>query len=265
MDLAAAREVFARQVTAGAGWPAGDARLYEAFRATPREDFLGPLVLHPPGRIYRDEPIPLTATGINNGQPSLHAYCFAALDPRLGEHAVHVGAGAGYYTAILARLVGADRPGGGRVDAYEIEPGLVRAAVANLAAFAGVRVHDASGATAPLPSAGIVYVNCGASGPLARWLEALTPDGRLLFPLTGDSGSGAMLLVTRGAADRPWPARFLVPVMFIGCDGARTPAEAAAVSAAFRHGRTETVRCLLRGPVPDSAAWCSTPAWSLLP
>ena len=44
--------------------------------------------------------------GINNGQPSLHAQALDALGVREGETIVQVGAGAGYYTAILATLVG---------------------------------------------------------------------------------------------------------------------------------------------------------------
>ena len=40
---------------------------------------------------------------LNNGQPSLHAALIASAAPRAGEHAVHVGAGVGYYTAILHR------------------------------------------------------------------------------------------------------------------------------------------------------------------
>ena len=43
----------------------------------------------------------------------LHARCLDALALRKGEAVLHVGAGAGYYTAILAHLVGA----GGRVHA----------------------------------------------------------------------------------------------------------------------------------------------------
>ena len=45
--------------------------------------------------------------GINNGQPSLHAQSIAALELKEGETVVQIGAGAGYYTAILAELVGA--------------------------------------------------------------------------------------------------------------------------------------------------------------
>ncbi|MGR9196561.1 hypothetical protein [Rhizobium leguminosarum] len=57
---------------------------------------------------------------INNGQPSLHAFLLSQAAPRAGEHIVHVGAGAGYYSAIMAKLVAAS----GKVTAIEFEPEL---------------------------------------------------------------------------------------------------------------------------------------------
>ncbi len=57
---------------------------------------------------------------LNNGQPSLHAALMASAASEVGEHAVHIGAGVGYYTAILHRLVGRQ----GRVIAIEFDTGL---------------------------------------------------------------------------------------------------------------------------------------------
>lgn len=65
---------------------------------------------------------------LNNGQPSLHVLCIAALDLQEGNHVVHIGSGAGYYTAILAKMVGES----GLIDAYEICPEFVRRAESNL-------------------------------------------------------------------------------------------------------------------------------------
>ena len=48
----------------------------------------------------------LPERNLNNGQPSLHAALIAAAAPQPREHVVHVGAGVGYYTSILAELVG---------------------------------------------------------------------------------------------------------------------------------------------------------------
>lgn len=43
--------------------------------------------------------------GINNGEPFLHAMWIGKVAPKPGETVTHVGAGTGYYTALLAQLV----------------------------------------------------------------------------------------------------------------------------------------------------------------
>jgi len=48
----------------------------------------------------------LPERNLNNGQPYLHAQLIASASPQSGEHVVHIGAGVGYYTAILRHLVG---------------------------------------------------------------------------------------------------------------------------------------------------------------
>ena len=135
------RQAYAAEITRRAG--VRDPRIEKAFAAVPREYFAGP----PPWRIGSgglygsasdDDPISLyedvlvaidAARGINNGQPSLHALCIDALGVKEGETIVHVGAGAGYYTAILAKLVRTS----GRVIAYEVETDIAERARANLA------------------------------------------------------------------------------------------------------------------------------------
>ena len=60
-----------------------------------------------PAVLYQDVVVSLGSEGpLNNGQPTLHAMCIAALAPKKGERVVHVGAGSGYYTTLLAKLVG---------------------------------------------------------------------------------------------------------------------------------------------------------------
>src|ERR1700728_3245106 len=136
------RSFFARLVTANAGVPAGS-ELEAAFASTPREQFVGPppwKIFTPTGYIetpsddtavlYQDVVVSLGTDGpLNNGEPTLHALCLSALAIRKGERVVHVGAGTGYYTTLLAKLTGET----GIVDAYEIEPALAQRAIANLA------------------------------------------------------------------------------------------------------------------------------------
>lgn len=219
-QLAEHRSFYADMITASAGVNKGSVRA--AFAATPREQYLGkgPWKVVTPGGfvetpsddprfLYQDVLVALSETGpLNNGQPSLHALCLAALNVKPGEAIVHVGAGTGYYTAILASLTGPT----GSVAAYEIEKELASLATRNLAEFPNVTVSARSGSEPGLPCCDVLYVNAGATAPLDTWLDVLRADGRLLFPLTPDEGFGGMLLVTRCSKDA-FKARFLSRVM----------------------------------------------------
>jgi protein-L-isoaspartate(D-aspartate) O-methyltransferase len=184
--------------------------------------------------------------------------CIGALAPKKGEGVVHVGAGSGYYTTILAKLVGES----GVVNAYEIEPTLARRATENLTAFRNVTVHARSGAEGPLPACDVLYVNAGATEPLAAWLDALRPGGRLLFPMTPDGGVGAMLLVTK-QEDESFTARFLLQAQFVPCIGARSEPTEKKLAEAFRNKDWTKVKSLHRNDEPDQSCWCSGPGWWL--
>ena len=171
---------------------------------------------------------------------------------------VHIGAGTGYYTALLAKLAGAT----GRVDAYEIDPELAERAKENLADLPHVTVHPRSGTAGTLPACDVLYVNAGATAPLGVWLDALRPGGRLLFPLTPPQGPGAMLLVRR-TETAGFSARFVCGAMFIPCVGACDDEEAQKLSVAFRRGDLAAVRSLRRDGSPDATCWCGGEDWWL--
>ncbi len=265
------RRFFAHLVTANAGISPGS-ELEAAFASTPREQFLGPppwKVFTPvgyiettsddPAFVYQDVVVSLgTPAPLNNGQPTLHAFCLNALGLKKGEHVLHIGAGSGYYTTILARLVGNT----GLVDAYEIEPELAKRASVNLAPLPQVHVHCRSGATAPLPACDVIYVNAGATEPMPVWLDALKPGGRLLFPLTPTAGVGAMLLITR-RNEELYDARFLMQVQFVPCVGARNESTASKLAKAFRNRNWTKVKSLYRNNSPDRSCWCSGDGWWL--
>ena len=248
-----------------------DPRVEAAFAAVPREDFCGP----PPGscpaasalagtadvaRLYQDALVAIDASrGINNGQPSLHALCIDALKLKEGETVVQIGAGAGYYTAILAHLVGRT----GRVIAYEIEPDIAERARANLARFPQVEVRAHSGVGEALPATDATYVNAAATHPLPTWLDALNVGGRLMFPLQAAHSTGAMLLVTRPARGRAWPARFLSEIVFIACEGAQDARLGQKLDDAFRRGGWRAVRSLRFGEEPSESDWLRGDGWAL--
>jgi protein-L-isoaspartate(D-aspartate) O-methyltransferase len=268
--LQACRDRYANFVAGGA--EGADARLVRAFAAVPREDFVGPgpwaifdgsgyrpTFSDDPRLLYQDVLVGLaTERGINNGQPSLHARCLAACAPRAGDAVLHIGAGTGYYTAILVTLVGP----GGKVVAYEIEADLAERARANLRRWPRVEVVAASAAEGPLPPSDVIYVNAGATHPPASWLDALKPGGRLIFPLTTDDGRGAMLLVTRRTAEH-YAAAVVSRVAFIPCVGARDAEASMALALALRSRSIEDVRSLHRGTPPDGTAWCVGRGWWL--
>ncbi|HUR35151.1 MAG TPA: hypothetical protein VM032_15210 [Vicinamibacterales bacterium] len=265
------RQFYARLVTCMGRQ--SDPRLVAAFATVRRERFVGPgpwqipvaggymsSQTDDPAILYQDINVGLLpALGINNGQPSLHARCLEAVAPQPGETAVHIGAGTGYYTAILSELVAP----GGRVHAYEINTELAGRAAANLADRAAVSVHPTSGLEAVLPSSlDVIYVSAGATDVPALWLDALNVGGRLVLPLTPNEGPGFMLLVTR-TTHTTYAARSLSPAYFIPCVGARDDQTSRALATALRVRPPEDIRSLCRAGAPDESAWCVWPDWWL--
>lgn len=264
------RQFYAEFIVRSAG--SSDARLIAAFNTVPREQFVGPgpwcvfvgsgylpTLSDDPRLLYQDVLVGLaTERGINNGQPTLHARCLATVAPALGETVVHIGAGTGYYTAVLAELVGRQ----GRVHAFEIETDLATRAQANLRDWPNVEVIAASATDLPLPPSDVIYVNAGATHPPAAWLDALNIGGRLIFPLTPDQGMGCMLKVTR-LGPQVYAAEALMRVAFIPCIGARDDAASASLSTALERQSLKAVRSLRRGGAPDETAWCVGAGWWL--
>src|SRR3954469_16049293 len=143
-DVVTARRRFAEELrhTARVRSPA----VVRAFATVPRERFAGPRpwrILDPtdlssyrttadadPRHLYHDILVAIDETRrLNNGQPSMWAFLYDQLGLTAGSHVVHVGIGTGYYSAILAEIVGRD----GRVTAVEVDPALAERARENLA------------------------------------------------------------------------------------------------------------------------------------
>jgi protein-L-isoaspartate(D-aspartate) O-methyltransferase len=264
------RSFYANFIARSVG--SSDERLIAAFASAEREHYVGDgpwsvfvnssyisTVSTDPCLLYQDIVVGLaTDRGINNGQPTLHARCLAACAPAVGESVVHVGAGTGYYTAILSELVGST----GHVTAYEIESDLAERARENLRHVPNAEVVAASATDGTVPAADVIYVSAGATHPLPTWLDALTVGGRLIFPLTPNQGFGVMLLVTRLVAD-DYAASVVLPVAFIACAGARDDATSQALTTSIHTRSIFGTKSLRRGTVPDATACCVGAGWWL--
>jgi len=192
MDLTNLRRVYARQVLALAN-AFDNAPLEAAYAAVPREIFLGAgewrintpwslgaLIPNDPVLIYQDVVVALDRErGVNNGSPSLHAHWLNVVAPGPGEYVVHIGAGTGYYSAILSELVGDE----GHVTSIEFDAALAARAQNNLADRSNVTCIKGSGFDWPRGAADVVYVNFATSRPARSWVENLKIGGRLIFPL----------------------------------------------------------------------------------
>ena len=281
------RRAYAKRVMAAAG--VDDRRVEAAFAAVKREDFLGrgpwqvvrwnlatsrsDYVRTPsrdPVYLYDDAAVAIMPErALNNGVPSFLAALITGASPNPGEHAVHIGAGVGYYTAILAHLVGRR----GRVTAIELDALLAERARKNLAAQRNVRVIQGDGAEVTFEPADVILVNAGATRPADTWLDALAEGGRLILPLTtnqGFRGDATIPLERRGAVFRiarhsdEYAAERISAVAIFPCEGMRDAASEAALAAAFIKGGAEHVTRLYRhNEVPEEDCWVRGRGWCL--
>ncbi|MBW7966670.1 protein-L-isoaspartate O-methyltransferase [Bradyrhizobium sp. BR 10261] len=185
-------------------------RLIEAFASVPREQFVGPgpwrIISDPyaddafltpdvdPRWLYHDVLVTIDASrNLNNGMPGFWARNFERLDITRGERVLQVGAGTGYYSAVLAELVGP----AGRVTAVETDPALAAQARANVANWPQINVISGDGRTVDIGELDIVIVFAGSTHPSRLWLDRLADGGRFLMPLTSESWRGFLLRVVR--------------------------------------------------------------------
>jgi protein-L-isoaspartate(D-aspartate) O-methyltransferase len=259
----------------------GSRAVIDAFATVPRERFFGPgpwRILSPmaiaeywttedadPRHLYHDVLIAIDEKRrLNNGQPSLWARLYDQLHPTRGEHIVHIGAGVGYYSAILAETVGST----GHVTAIEIDPDLAGRAKHNLAGrWPQATVVGADGfAFRPDQAADAIVVNAGVTHISAAWLDALAAEnGRLLVPLTNADRWGGSLIIERyGGATKRYPVRFAGQIGIISCIGGRDPGAEKRLQAALARSWLGNVRSLRRTPEePDETCWLAGEGWWL--
>ena len=251
----------------------------DAFAVVPRERFLGPgpwrllpstrpddAYLTPdddPSWLYHDVLVVIDAKRrLNNGQPSLWARLLDQLDLKRGERALQIGAGTGYYTAILAEMVGAE----GTVVAVEHDRDLAERAEDNVAPWPQVEVVTGDGTTYDPGKVDVIVAFAGATHPAPHWLDRLKPGGRLLMALTGDNWWGFILKTTRTPSG--FRAESLGGVGIFHCVGGRDPKAAKRLQKAIAglRGKPVPIRSLHLGKPPadkKDRVWYAGPGFWL--
>ncbi len=246
-----------------------------AFANVEREKFLGPppwllvyvegsgpdLETDDAGHLYHNVLVAIDRKRrINNGEPKLWAGLYDKLAIKTGERVLHVGAGTGYYTAILAEITGAS----GRVTGVEFDATLAARAGANLADRPNVSLVQADGCVHDPGEVDVIVVNAGVTQPQALWLDRLDMGGRLLVPLTADDNWGHFLMVTK--TDKGYGAQFVSRVGIIHCVSHRQQDVAQDLERSFRGGSRQplsAVQSLHRGDQPDDSCVVAGPGYWL--
>lgn len=280
MNLIDIRQFFAEEIRAVANLQTDS--LVDAFAKVPREHFLGPgpwQIAYPdargssiggltvgtnyratddadPRHLYHNVLIAIDPSRqLNNGHPSTLASWLDALELKKGDRALHVGCGVGYYTAIIAEVVGPH----GHVTGVEIDPDLASRARNNLAHLDQVEVLQADGGEYNPQPADAIFINAGATHLRTAWLENLRTNGRLLLPLTvaadpNATGMGFMLKVKHEG--QSYAARFLSPVMIFPCIGSRDEEANQRLRDAMKLGTWGSVQSLRReSHEPSDTCW----------
>jgi len=242
MTLDDCRRFYAEEIRYAANL--NSSALAEAFARVPRENFLGPgpwQVAFPdlgsgkggaiytttedadPRHVYHNVSIALDAQRqLCNGQPGSVAHWIDALNLKTGDHVFHLGCGVGYYTAIIAEVVGT----GGNVVAVEVDPDLASRARKNLATYPSVTVYVGDGAELDPGPCDAMLINAGVTHPHLPWLERLGEGGRMILPLTTAMGTtglgkGVMAKITREGSG--FSAHVITFVAIYSCSTGRDP------------------------------------------
>ena len=225
--------------------------LEEALASVPREAFLppGPWIVvaerEPPRQTPSDDP-QLVYENVSvaidperqlfNGAPAFLARMIDALALRPGARVLHIGAGLGYYSAVMAHVVGPS----GRVVAVEVDEGLAAAARSNVSTMPWVEARCAGGSAIDGPFDAIL-VNAGVTHPQETWIDALAAGGRLLVPLTVEIpgmgptlGKGVVAVIARSDDGTGFRAEILSFVAIYSAIGLRDDEIGARLGQAMR-------------------------------
>ncbi|MGE5361413.1 MAG: protein-L-isoaspartate O-methyltransferase family protein [Bacteroidales bacterium] len=281
IDLALRRRFYAEEIQAVSNLKSEG--LVEAFARVERERFLppGPWLVkgeadfgtppHPtpdadPRHLYHNFSVAIDpARQLFNGAPSLVGVCIDALAVVPGAHALHVGCGLGYYTAVLAHCCG-ER---GRVLGLEADEALASRAQINLSSLASVQLRHGDARAWPDEPFDAVLFSAGVTHLRTEWLDGLRPGGTLVVPLTyafspaAPIGKGFYIAITRknGGA---YAARLVTFVAIYSATGLREEAANKRLSESMRTNPMPAFTCVRReSHDPEASCWLHGEGWCL--
>lgn len=204
-DFAAEREAMIERTIRRRGLD--DPDLLAAFRAVPREEFIGAdLVDH----AYADAPLPIES-GQTISQPYIVALTIAGAGIGASDKVLEIGAGSGYAAAVIGQIAR---------DVVAIERHhqlveLARERVRRLG-FANVRIMEGDGTLgcpAEAPFDAIVAAASGSHVPTVL-IDQLKPGGRIVMPV-GEPHSVQSLVKLTKSADGSLEREDLAAVRFV--------------------------------------------------
>ena len=263
IDLNLQRQYFSEEIQICAN--VRSAALVDALAVVPREQFLppGPWVIRSEGdvgagrrttpgadprHVYHNISVAIDPDRqLFNGGPMVVAPSIDALGLNAGHRVLHIGCGLGYYTALMAHIVGPT----GRVFALEVDEALAKKATSNLAAFEWVEVRHGDGTEPWRENVHAIFVHAGVTHPLDAWLDGLTAGGRLVLPITasmpqmGPISKGFAFLITKNGAE-VFDAAPLNLLAIYTASGLRDESLNSAIGAALMKGPFPRVKRLRR-------------------
>ncbi len=191
-DFAALRERMVERQIAGRG--IRDADLLAAFRAVPREEFVGEKARE---WAYEDSPLPIEAEQTIS-QPYIVALMIEAAEIRRGDRVLEIGAGSGYAAAVIAQIAG-------RVFSIERHGALARVASERMErlGYDNVSIHEGDGTSGMPSNAPFAAIIASASGSHVPdvLLRQLDTGGRLVMPVGEPGDVQKLIKVVRTGGD----------------------------------------------------------------
>jgi protein-L-isoaspartate(D-aspartate) O-methyltransferase len=195
---------------------------------------------------------------LNNANPVRVCMQLQIANIRPGEHIFHVGAGYGYFTALMAELVGP----AGHVTAAEIDPQLHAQARDNLAAWPQVRVIG-DALKEQLPPVDMIYSSAGMGDIPVQWIESLKQGGRMILPVTGNHDHGAVFFFRKLSANGPLAVNVHSFTRHYPCLGTRDGETMNALASAFARPVSAVQSLRLDDHAHETECWLHRDSWCL--